>query len=100
MINSWANNPTHQQKDANFNVQGVGKSSIEPKRTLSSQRTKENKTAGPMSASQNAKPQGETMKVNTSVQCGTQIEDLDQPEFLISEMAGSEARMSVSIQVT
>ena len=40
------------------------------------------------------------MKVNTSVQCGTQIEDLDQPEFLISEMAGSEARMSVSIQVT
>ena len=40
------------------------------------------------------------MKVNTSVQCGTQVEDLDHPEYLISEMGGSEARMSVSIQVT
>lgn len=97
MINSWANNQTHLQKEANFNVQGIGKSSIEFNRTHSSQRTKENKTAGP---SRNSKPHGETMKVNTSVQCGTQVEDLDPPEFLVSEMGGSEARMSVSIQVT
>ena len=40
------------------------------------------------------------MKVNTSVQCGTQVEDLDQVEYLVDELGQSDARMSVSIQVT
>ena len=38
------------------------------------------------------------LKVNTSVQCETRIEELDRVEdYYVSEMGNSEARMSVSI---
>jgi len=55
-----------------------------------------NKTAVDI-ADADSDPTYETKKVNTSVQCGTQVEDLDHPDYMISELGGSDARMSVSI---
>ena len=93
-----------------MNVQGISSSfgGLDPRKSMHTQLMQQNQTqqtqqsqAG-LDQTKSSIPERNKktspLKVNTSVQCETRIEELDRVEdYYVSEMGNSEARMSVSI---